>query len=139
MKVMKDKDPKHMNPDELDKNKRDAMDQENTRKKQSTVGTVQAENYPLHIAAWNGQLAIVKHLCTLGADHRRKNFWGETPAQCAKLALGLTNKQNLFKDDDMRIDAIKQCIDHLYTVEQVYVGEYEQEQFQRIPMTYKAV
>jgi len=135
MKVMKDKDPNHMNPDELNNYNDIAMDQDNTRKKQSTVGTVQAENYPLHIAAWNGQLAIVKHLCTLGADHRRRNFWGETPAQCAKLALGLTNKQNLFKDDDMRIDAIKQCIDHLYTVEQVYIGEYEQEQFQRIPMT----
>lgn len=122
MLIMKKKDVAHINPDESAAYNDSAMTNEQTRKKQDTVGLLQAENYPLHIAAWQGQLSVVKRLCVLGADHRRRNFWGETPAQCAHLALSLNNTQDLFEDNELRHTAIRKCIRHLNTVEANYAA-----------------
>ena len=75
-KPMKAKEPSHMSDAEYNSER-------------IPGGSVQVENYPLHIAAWHGHIDTVKYLCENGANHTLKNYWGETPAETAAMALRL--------------------------------------------------
>ena len=71
---MKAKDPSHMSDAEYNSER-------------IPGGSVQVENYPLHIAAWHGHIDTVKYLCENGANHTLKNYWNKTPEETAAMAL----------------------------------------------------
>jgi len=63
-----------------------------TKLQDMTFGLV-AENYPLHIAAYNGHANVVRFLLGLGADADALNWYGqgETALQCAEYSHSTTS------------------------------------------------
>jgi len=68
---------------------------------------VVAENYPLHIAAYNGHADVVRFLLGLGADAEALNWYGqgETALQCAEYSHGTTghNRQLAAKIEECMV------------------------------------
>ena len=62
-----------------------------TKLQDMTFGLV-PENYPLHVAAYNGHADVVRFLLGLGADADALNWYGqgETAVQCAEYSLSTT-------------------------------------------------
>jgi len=71
--------------------KRIDPNEDETKLQDMTFGLV-AENYPLHIAAYNGHANVVRFLLGLGADADALNWYGqgETALQCAKYSHSTT-------------------------------------------------
>lgn len=74
-------------------------DQETTQQLNTEV-----ENYPLHVAVWNGHPLIVAYLIERGADKGLRNFWNETAALCGKASI------HEFAVDAPRTVRINKCL-----------------------------
>ena len=79
----------------------------------NAAGMPQAENYPLHIAAWHGHKDTVDYLLLHGADHTQPNFWGESPLRAAQLSLFNNTPHSVWGDNESRKKAVARCIEHL--------------------------
>lgn len=76
--------------------KTDLVNTPRYRVNKNSKGTLQPENYPLHVAAYWGHVEVVKHLIDLGAKETLENIWQECAHSAAKEGLAeATFKYNL--------------------------------------------
>ena len=81
--------------------KTDLVNTPRYRVNKNSKGTLQPENYPLHVAAYWGHVEVVKHLIDLGAKETLENIWQECAHSAAKEGLAeATFKYNLSDKKD---------------------------------------